>query len=96
MKIYISGKITGLKPETAERFFQFYVIYLKDKYPNAMIVNPMKLPHNHNHKWNSYIKEDIRALTHCTHIYMISNWWRSKGAWVEFMLSKILKIKRVK
>jgi hypothetical protein len=89
-KIYISGKITGLDYEVAIKSFQD----AEDKLNNEgyITVNPMKLNHEHDKSWESYMKEDLIALLDCTHIYMMKNWDDSRGAIIEHNLAKQLNI----
>jgi hypothetical protein len=89
-KIYISGKITGLDYEQAVKSFQD----AEDKLNNEgyITVNPMKLNHEHDKSWESYMREDLKALLDCTHIYMMKNWDTSRGAIVEHNLAKELNI----
>ena len=80
MKIYISGKISGMEKEakelfgTAERELQAQ---------GFDTVNPMKLKHDHDKAWSDYMREDIKALCECDGIYMLKNWKDSKGARLE-------------
>ena len=82
MKIYISGKITGIEKEAYELF------EIAEKRLAALgnvIVNPMKLPHNHDKKYDSYMKECLDAMddgVEC--IYLLKNWTDSNGAKQEF------------
>lgn len=46
MKIYISGKITGLPYDEAAAIFNRAKAFLLAK--GFEVVNPMELPHNHN------------------------------------------------
>jgi hypothetical protein len=90
MRIYISGKITGIEEE-ALRLFEKAELELVSK--GFKVVNPMKLNHNHNKDWHSYMKEDIKALCDCESIYMLSNWMDSKGAIIEHTIAIYLGIK---
>lgn len=86
MKIYISGAITNnenfLKEfEDAEKFLIDY---------GHTPVNPVKLPHEHDKTWQSYMKEDIAALCGCECIYMIHGWDKSKGANLEHQIASNL------
>jgi hypothetical protein len=67
-KIYIAGKISGIE-EQAEKTFSFVENQLVLE--GFDVVNPMKLPHNHNKSWESYMKECIAALVYCDYIYPI-------------------------
>lgn len=87
--IYISGPISGLPIEDA------YVAFQKGKMKAYDIhhmdcINPMGLPHNHDKSWNSYMKEDIRAMMLCDSIFMLKGWKESAGACIEFYLANKL------
>lgn len=88
-KIYISGKISGIEN---------YAIHLFGKAEkeiecmNFEIVNPMKLPDNHDKTWRSYMNVCIRALVECDTIYMLTNYQDSRGAQVELKLALALGI----
>ncbi len=77
MKIYISGKITGMEVEAKALFQQ-----AEDKLTalGYDVVNPMKLPHEHDKEWISYMIECLKALKPCDGIYLIDNWNDSNGA----------------
>lgn len=92
MKIYISGKITGIEKE-AEAIFEEAENNLK--LLGYEVVNPLKLNHNHDKSWHAYMKEDIKALCDCDHIFMLDNWLDSKGARIEFEIACKLDIKIV-
>jgi hypothetical protein len=87
MKIYISGKITGIEDEA---YKLFEIAENKLKLHGYDVVNPMKLPLNHDKSWESYMKECIVALMSCDTIYMLSNYYMSKGAFLEIGLAKEL------
>lgn len=86
MKIYISGKITGL-PEAV----------FKNNFENAEMgltflkftpVNPVNLPDNHDKTWKSYMSVDLKALKECDAIFMMNCWQDSRGAKVEHWFAK--------
>ena len=91
MKVYISGKISGLDIELAKKSFQ--------EAENKMlelgyeVINPLKLPDNHDKSWESYMRVCITYLTQCDAIYMLDGWENSKGANLEYYLAYELKIK---
>ena len=60
--MYISGKITGIEAEAETLFAEAEKFLLKK---NFEPLNPMKLPHNHDKSWKSYMKECIIALCKC-------------------------------
>lgn len=82
-KIYISGKITGI--DNYAELFENAENLLKSK--GFEVINPVKLNHLHDNTWQSYMKEDIKALMDCDAIYMLNNWHQSKGAIIEKKLA---------
>lgn len=88
-KIYISGRISGIE-EQAPQLFEEAESYLNNR--GYEVVNPMKLPHNHDKSWESYMKEDIKALMDCDEIYMLKGWSLSRGACTEYDLALSLKM----
>lgn len=82
-KIYISGKITGI--DNYAELFENAENLLKSK--GFEVINPVKLNHLHDKTWQSYMKEDIKALMDCDAIYMLKNWHQSKGAIIEKKLA---------
>ena len=90
MKIYISGKITGIEEEALQRF-EFAETNLK--LAGFDVVNPMKLEHNHDKSWEAYMRVCIIALMSCNAIFMLLNYYQSKGAMIELALAKELGMK---
>jgi len=90
MKIYISGPITGLNYEEAFQNFEKAENYFLS---NSMeVINPMKLKHNHDLSWESYMRVDLKAMLDCDAIALIDNWEQSKGAQVEYRLANDLNM----
>ena len=94
MKIYISGKISGLPLEEAQNLFQEAEDHLNEslKAHNPEVINPMKIEHNHGQSWEEYMREDIYALLHCDAIFMMKNWEDSRGARLEYAIAKELNL----
>lgn len=92
-KVYIAGRITGME-EKAFSIFENAEKYISNNelLCSLEIVNPMKLPHNHDRTWASYMKECIKNLCDCDYIFMLSNWKESKGAIIEHDIAKNLQI----
>lgn len=84
--IYISGQITGLVPYQATKKFHQAHTYLIAL--DFLVVNPTILPHDHDQSWKSFMKEDLKAMKGCGHIYMLNNWEQSRGAKVELWFAK--------
>ena len=91
MKIYISGRITGMPIEEAQQSFAaMEAILIK---AGATVVNPVTLTHDHDKTWISYMRECIIALMACEAVVMLDTWSLSKGACVEFNLAFDLGMK---
>lgn len=94
MKIYISGKITGLNyNDAAEKFDQAERnIERMDK--TYIAINPMKIsPYSEKKEWSDYMLDCVTALFNCDAIYMLSDWGQSRGARIEYAIAKELDIK---
>ena len=94
MKIYISGKISGLsEKEYKYNFFECQDI-INHKYGREWI-NPLDIkPFLGVKCWFCYMIMDLLALRKCTHIAMQRNWIDSKGSVIEYFFAKfIFKIK---
>jgi hypothetical protein len=92
-KIYISGKITGIEKYAFEIFESVEKELIKKGYE---VTNPMKLPHNHDKSYESYMKEDLKALLECDEIYLLNNWHESNGAIIEFKIASTCGINVIK
>ncbi len=91
MKVYIAGQITGLDLEEAKANFQVMEEHLTEQ--GYEVVNPMKLPHDHDKSWESYMRECIGALMTCDGIYLLNNYNQSKGAMLELYIAIAVGIK---
>lgn len=89
IKIYISGKISGMEKEAAELFAKAEQTLIVKKFSP---VNPMNLSHLHDKKWESYMKECLCVMLQCDGLYMLSNWQESEGALIEWRLAKRLNM----
>lgn len=92
MKIYISGKISGL-PE-AEVAFKFEQAKQRLLQEGNTAVNPFEigLPFeaqwlaegiNDRERWERHMDRDLDQLRDCDAIYMLDNWSTSRGAIIE-------------
>ncbi len=90
MKAYISGKISGIEQEA----FGLFAAAERELWRNGFVtVNPMTLPHDHDKSWQSYMKEDVKAICDCDAIFMLLNWQESKGAVIEHRIAFELGLK---
>ena len=98
MKVYLSGRMSGLSPETWRwRFATLYVVLCQQGHE---VVNPADTVIA-RHPWLYRIVGyrltlwyDLRLLKRCTHICMVGNDWRqSRGARLERMKAREWGIK---
>jgi hypothetical protein len=89
MKIYISGKITGLPINKVVEKFKWHSGILEMK--GYLPVNPIDVsPFAEDKEWEDYMIDDIAALFKCDAIYMLKDWGQSKGARIEYQIAKEL------
>ncbi len=81
MRVYISGKITGLEYEEAKANFEAAEELLTAI--GMVPVNPMNNGIEINAPWEQHMVKDIRMLMGCKAIMMLSNWTQSRGARIE-------------
>ena len=86
MRIYISGKITGLEKEVYTKQFARAEAFYKTS--GFDVINPVKigeeiLKKNPSATWEDFMKEDLKAIQTCTHIVLLEGWEESKGAKIE-------------
>ena len=81
MKIYISGPITNVL-DYKEKFDQAEK-HLKEKYPNAEIINPTMIVLPSSCKHEDYMRIDFMLLDLCDAVYFMQGWDLSKGACME-------------
>ena len=95
MKIYISGKITGLDPKRA--WMNFLSVEMRYFKKGINTVNPMNKKYLFNRigkmPWYVYMACDIFLLLSCDTIYMQYNWKESRGSRIEHGIAKFLNYK---
>ena len=78
--VYISGKITGLKPK--DYLTRFYHAQLKLQDEGFEVINPAvtqaTMPPCTT--YDQFMQMSMLELSFCGSIYMLSNWKESKGA----------------
>lgn len=92
MKVFISGKISGIE-EQAFQIFETAETKLREE--GYEPINPMKLNHDHDKSWSSYMRVCIIALCQCDAIYMLPNWESSSGAKLEHYIAENLELKKI-
>jgi hypothetical protein len=92
MKIYISGKITGLQLAIVQQRFD-----LTEKLIKTMgheTINPMNLGYSHDQAWESIMKVHILSLLKCDAVFFMKDWEDSDSAILENTIAEALKIER--
>lgn len=104
IKIYLSGKITGVANDNLPKFraaaefiqFQHRPVYkaINGKAPDfdCHVFVPHDLPATHNKGWHEYMRECLKCLCQCEVMYVLDDWKRSRGALVEVFVAKVLQI----
>lgn len=90
MRIYISGKITGLPQQEAREKFASAQALLEEIGLEA--VNPMEQELPVDATWEQHMIKDIELLLKCDAIYMMANWIDSKGAQIEYDIANRMKL----
>lgn len=88
VKIFISGKVSGMGYNWACLYFQRAETYLHNSL-GVEIVNPTKLC-NSNWRWLHCMVVCLWNLYKCDAIAMIPNWKYSCGAKIEFHFARLL------
>lgn len=82
MRIYISGKISGLPYKEAEQRFEDAEALLTEL--GFEVINPLKNGLATHEEWIRHLCKDIEMLHSCDAIYMMDNWTTSTGASIEY------------
>jgi len=88
MKVYISGKISGLPYDEVERNFKEAEIRLQEE--GYETVNPLDSGLPVESTWKEHMKADIKMLMDCDTIYLLKNWKDSVGATIEQKIAVML------
>ena len=88
MKIYISGKVTGLPKGRVEKKFKDAERYLKIE--GYVTVNPTVMDQNEGLDYEDYMHVGFAMVDICDAIYMLPDWKDSKGAQRELEYAKSL------
>ena len=86
-RIYISGPISGMTDENRPAFARAEAAIIASGH---MAVNPHHLPHNHDLKWSSYMREAIVALMACDEVHALPGCGMSQGANIELLIASAI------
>lgn len=90
MKIYISGKISGLHPRVYRGKFKAAVNRLREQ--GHTVVDPSRMD-VYELTYAQYMAIDTTLLSFCDAIYMLDNWKDSNGARLEKEYAESLGLK---
>ena len=93
MKVYLSGKVTGLSPSEYRRNFDETAEKLTKMLGNVEVVDPTKCIPTIFESWAGYMISDLLLLKGCDAIALLPNWAESKGALTEFAFAQGMGIK---
>ena len=100
MKIYISGKISGLPIGIAKAKFKWHAGFLEIKgyepvnpFDGEPIFEKPLSSYTKDEIWAIFMATDIKELFACEAIYMLKDWGQSKGARVEYAIAKEIGLK---
>lgn len=100
MKVYLSGRMSGLSPETWRwRFAQWEVLLSQQGYEVVNPADTMIARHTWIYRLIGYrltLWYDLQLLKRCTHFAMVGEDWRqSRGARLERMKARDWGIKEL-
>ena len=78
MKLYISGKMSGLPENRIRHRFNEAAEYLRNE--GHVPVNPAVMLDDPGLEYEEYMDIDFKMLEHCDGIYMLRGWEKSIGA----------------
>lgn len=86
MRIYISGKISGLPADEVEAKFAQAAAQIRAFGHEA--VSPLDNGLHIDEQWEKHIAADIALLMGCNAIYLLGDWAESKGARIEAYIAQ--------
>ncbi|MGP1587290.1 MAG: DUF4406 domain-containing protein [Treponemataceae bacterium] len=89
MKVYISGRITGLDKEVI--FKKFNKIQNRLKKDGNLVMSPTTLAMNEGFEHEDYMHICYAMIDVCDAIFMLKDWQDSKGAKMELQYAKNCK-----
>jgi hypothetical protein len=89
MKVYLAGKISGLK--YVDVFLKFSAAEFQLKRAGYDVINPLRLV-SQSWGWKKCMVRCIEELMQCDLIYLLPDWSESRGAKLEYHIAQELNI----
>ena len=90
-KIYIAGRVTGLKPEQYEPMFA--TVKKELEAAGHEVINSLTdIPHEDVNNWALTIMECLPYVAQCDCIAMLPGWEKSEGAQIEYHFARGMKL----
>ncbi len=90
-KIYIAGRVTGLKPEQYEPMFA--TVKKELEAAGHEVINPLTdIPHEDVNNWGLTIIECLPYVAQCDCIALLPGWEKSNGAQIEYHFARGLNL----
>lgn len=87
-RIYIAGCVTDGGRITEQGYRQkFDTVAARVRALGHVPVDPTRLDHNHQRRWQDYMVEALHAMLDCDEVVALPCWKRSKGATIEVQLA---------
>jgi hypothetical protein len=97
-QIYISGPMTGYEDNNYPLFnlVADWIVRGGNAAINPAETGAIDTAHLEDPEWHDYMMSAIDRMRDATAIHFIKGWWRSYGAWIEFIVAKKMKLKVIK
>lgn len=91
-RIYIAGCVTDGGRITEDGYRQkFDEAAISVRLMGHTPIDPTRLPHNHQRRWQDYMIEALHAMIDCDVVLALPCWRRSRGATIEVQLALRLR-----
>jgi hypothetical protein len=89
MKIYLSGKISGLHDLNKPKFRRYTEVFQVHGWEvfNPHSIPPPPFKASEKDEWHYYMRECIKALMDCDIVAVLDDWQQSRGAMIEVQIA---------